>query len=201
MPLAGKYPFMRDPERAARTLRQMVRKAAQRRSRPAESRQTGSTAQRRTLELPPPLEGAPFRALAERKTRALAWEVCLDEELYITEPGRRLSRIARALRGSVVGHEAADELVQAIPDESDRDLFAAVVMSQDAPMDEPGLADLHDRLARRKEEIQLRLVAVGGTKSDEELRGLSARLKELKGEKPLEKSDDEGLDSEADPFV
>jgi hypothetical protein len=151
--------------------------------------------------MPPPLEAAPFRALADPDTREQAWPICLDEDLYITESGRRLSKIARQLRDSLVGHEEGHELLEAIADDLDRDLFAAVMMLQEAPLGEDAVVDVGERLAKRKEEISLRSAAVGGGNSDEELRGLSVRLKELKGEKPLEKSLDRGVDSQPDPFV
>jgi hypothetical protein len=201
MPLAGKYPFMRDPERAARTLRQMVRKAARNRRKHDERPAAGESRPLRPVAMPPPLEAAPFRALAEPETRERAWSICLDEELFITESGRRLSRIAHVLRDALIGHEAGHELLEAIPDELDRDLFAAVMMLQEAPLGEDAIMDVGARLSKRKEEIELRKEVVLGSKTDEELRGLSVRLKELKGEKTLEKTPAGGLDSEPEPFV
>jgi DNA primase len=201
MPLAAKYPFMRDPERAARTLRQMVRKASRSRSKPDERPDAVTARPKRPVAMPPPLESAPFRALAELETRHVAWAICLDEALFITESGRRLSRIAQRLKDQIQGFEAGQELLSAVEDDLDRDLLAAVLMLDAAPLDESAVLDIGERLAKRREEIALRsTVAVGGG-TDEELRGLTVRLKLLKGEKPLEKSPDEGLDTQPDPFV
>lgn len=200
MPLAGRYPFMRDPVRAADALRRMVRAARKRPAAEAKSAEPVS-APTRHLTLPPPLEVAPFRALADPETRESAWLICLEEDLFITEPGRRLAVVARRLRDSVAGHEETFELVEAIEDDADRDLFAAVVMTQGAPLDEAALADVGERLARRRDEIRLRVSVSGGDKSDAELLSITARLKELKGEKPLEKSPEAGVDTQPDPFA
>ena len=200
MPLAAKYPFMRDPQRAAVTLRQMVNRAARARRAPQEQAAKSKAIQNK-VDLPPPLERAPFRALAQPETRHLAWAVCLDEELFVTEPARRLARAARLLHESMIEHVDASAFVDSVPDEEERELLAAVVMADDAPLDESALADVHDRLVRRRAEIRLRSAATVGAQSDAELMSIDARLKELKGEKPLENSAENGLDTPADPFV
>jgi DNA primase len=199
MPLASRYPFMRDPERAARTLRGMVRQAkrkpSQVKDKPEQQKKTVVT------PLPPQLEAAPFRALADEATRAQAWEICKNEELFVTEAGRRLSRALLESWVELPSDPSPSSLLQTVPDERDRDLLAAVFMLEGPELTEAALADVQDRLSRRRDEILLRTAAVQGERSDADLLRIDARLKELKGEKPLEKPWTEELDSDTDPFV
>jgi DNA primase len=200
MPLAGRYPFMRDPVRAAQTLRLMVRKAARARSQPDERRSTAAERPRSAVVLPTSLEAEPFRALADPDTRDQAWGICLREDLYVTEAGVRLSKIARQLKDSGVEFDGATELLEAIEEEGDRDLYASVLLMEGASVDSEKLADVEQRLSHG-DHIRVKTRIGTGATDDEALRGLTARLKLLKGEKPLEKSPDEGLDTQPDPFV
>jgi hypothetical protein len=131
----------------------------------------------------------------------MAYRICKREDLFVTEMGRRLSR-ALAAAWDEVGADAGPEvLIGSIADDSDRELFAAVLMLEGPTLDEKELLDVRERLERRRDEIALKYAAVEGGKSDEDLLRIDARLKELKGEKPLEKSLAEGLDIQHDPFV
>ncbi len=202
MPLAVRYPFMRDPERAATALRGMVRQAKRKASKGAKPEQK-QTVQPKGLPvaLPPQLEAAPFRALVERDIRATAWEICRQEDLFVTEMGRRLSRaLVQAFVEAPRDLEATD-LLDAIREEKDRDLLAAVLMLDGPPIDELAILDVRERLERRRDEISLRSVVGTGEKSDEDLMRIDARLKELKGAKPLENNVPNGLDNQPDPFV
>ena len=184
MPLAGRYPFMRDPARAARALRKMVNQAARKAAQPQEQRQSRPT--RQALEMPP-LEAAPFRALIEPDLRERAWTICTDPELFLTAEARRLSAAVKEAWSS--GQDvSATELMEALADDADRELLAAVLMMDDAPLDEAGFEDVASRLIQRRVELVLKSDSAKGGRTDEELRSLDARLKELKGAKPLEKS-------------
>jgi hypothetical protein len=175
---------MRDPERAARALRKMVNQAARKAAQPEERRQAQRP--RQTLEMPP-LEAAPFRALVEPDLRERAWTVCTDPELFLTSEARRLSAAIKDAWSP--GRDlTATDLMETLAEDADRELLAAVLMMDDAPLDEAGFEDVASRLILRRVELVLKSDSAKGGRTDEELRSLDARLKELKGAKPLEKS-------------
>jgi DNA primase len=199
MPLAARYPFMRDPDRAAKALRGMIREAKKKKASPDKS--TPTAAKPRTVALPPQVEAAPFRALNNPVTREAAKSICVREELFVTESGRRLVRALKDAWAASPPDAEPSDLLESIPEEKDRDLFAAVLMLDGPNLTELELDDVQERLERRRDEIALRSSVVDAAKSDEDLMALNARLKELKGEKPLEKSMADGLDIQPDPFV
>jgi DNA primase len=202
MPLATRYPFMRDPERAITTLRGMVRNARRKASAPtSEDAMPTAPAKGLPMALPSPLEAAPFRALADTETREAAWQICRSEDLFVTETARRLSRALVSAWLDLPAETDVADLIRGLPDEKDRDLFAAVLMLDGPPMDESAVADVLERLERRRDEIALKSSVPDGEKSDEDLICIDARLKELKGAKPLEKSPENRLDSQPDRFV
>lgn len=202
MPLAGSYPFMRDPERAATALRGMVRQARRSASKPTpEAPKRKEAPHGLPIALPPNLESAPFRALLSPEIRSTAWEICRQEDLFVTETGRRLSRALIAAWIELPRDQDAAGLIESVQDEKDRDLLAAVFMHDGPPIDELAILAIRERLERRRDEIALRSVVGSGEKTDEDLLRIDARLKELKGAKPLENPLENRVDNQPDPFV
>ena len=89
--LAPTDPEIRDPERAATALRELVARAKKgtlRRERSAQKEDAKDV-----IQSPPAgLEVAVFKGLLDEKTRQLAWNACLEPDLFISRSGRALAR-------------------------------------------------------------------------------------------------------------
>ena len=214
MPLAQAYPFMRDPDRAARALRGMVRKAAKdRKSDPERRYREPEAAQPKEIVLPPLMEADAFQALADPDTRQVAWEICRDSTLFVSGPAVRLSAaVSLAWPQSAPEGEPAEFLadVEAAEDRaalstlfmsvrSDRDKrpIGGLEDTYEAPRTVEKLMALRRRLVTRREEIALQAAIGKDDMSDADLMLLDSRLKELKGAKAQEG----GTAAPADPFA
>ncbi|MCH7945140.1 MAG: DNA primase [Armatimonadetes bacterium] len=214
MPLAHTYPFMRDPDRAARALRGMVRKAAKsRRSDPDRRYREQEAALPKEILLPPLMEADAFQALADLETRQVAWEICRDSTLFVSGPAVRLSAaVGRAWPEVPPEGEPADFLDE-VEGAEDRAALSALFMNirsdrdkrpiggledtYEAPRTVEKLKTLRRRLVMRREEIALQAAVGKDDMSDAELMRLDSRLKELKGAKAQEG----GTAASADPFA
>ncbi|MCH8979316.1 MAG: hypothetical protein IH945_08765 [Armatimonadetes bacterium] len=205
---------MRDPDRAARALRGMVRKAAQdRKSDPDRRYREPEAAMPKEIILPPLMEADAFQALADPETRQIAWEICRDSTLFVSGPAVRLSAaVGRAWPEAPPEGEPADFLdeVEGVEDRaalsalfmnvrSDRDKrpIGGLEDTYEAPRTVEKLKALRSRLVTRREEISLQAAVGKDDMSDADLMLLDSRLKELKGAKAQEG----GSAAPADPFA
>lgn len=194
MPLAQKYPYMRDPVRAAKALRAMVNKASASKIASLNGDTSQKTLPPRTAS-PTGLEAAPFKCFEGNSPRTLVWEICLDLRLFITEPARRVCTALRAVYDKVERDATLDQIVDAFEDEAAREAFVAVLMREDAAWT---IEEVAERLKRRQEEIALRAPRAEGEMSDEDLRRHTQHLRRLKGAVAVHSAE---TDEEPDPYA
>ena len=214
MPLAAKYPFLKDPVRAANALRAMVRRAARKKQEPNDpaTHSAEESKPKSALAMPPLLEAEPFRALKDEALREAAWTICTDESLFLTASARRLANAVRHAWPDSPPEGDTATFIDQVADEQARELLVTLFMStlnqrekrpandggdfKEPPLTRELIDETRARLITRRDNIEVRSSATASVESDDALRDLDAKLRRLKGVQVAEKEEEP-----EDPFA
>ncbi|MBL8066914.1 MAG: DNA primase [Armatimonadetes bacterium] len=199
IPVAAKYPGIRDRQAAAKALERMVAKARNDRKRKDNPRQAKIQAeedvepvaveeQLKPGDLAGP-EKVVFLSLFAPALVAEAWKFACHAPLMKTALG---TRVARSLEGLGAAAPRDDRWPHQIQDAAIRTLLFDLAMQSGEPIELPILEEAVDRLSRdleaRTAQLEAEAALTAGAADDEALRNINDRLRRLKGGKSPQNS-------------
>jgi len=183
--LAGLYPGIRDRMAAVKALKNDILKV-KRKTNPQNSQRTISYSKNISSKVTGlhSFEIVVFRGLFEENLTKKAWEIVIQEDIFINAKASEIAREISALPQEHHGQIAQNFLVNL--SEPTQEFLSGISIQELVRLELPQLEEAEKKLLRMKEKGEITEQRLSGVKTDDELRKLQERLQKFKNDQKIE---------------